>query len=57
MVANEYIFNILSERIGFKLRRDLVKSLLEKDMAFYTMEEHTTGALSKYELKLICDVK
>ena len=57
MVANEYIFNILSERIGFKLRRDLVKSLLEKDMAFYTMEEHTTGALSKYEFKLICGVK
>ena len=47
MVVYEYIFNILSERIGFRLRGDLVSFLFTKDMAFFDMEEHSTGVLSK----------
>ena len=39
------IFNILSERIARKLRKDFYESLINKDIAFY--DARRTGDLSK----------
>lgn len=45
------IFNILSERISRKLRKDFYESLLSKDIAFY--DERRTGDLSKSTFQMI----
>jgi len=42
-MGNDYLFGLTSERLGKKLRQDLFKSLLEKDVAFY--DEGRTGDL------------
>ena len=40
------IFNIMSERIAMKLRKDFYESMVHKDIAFY--DERRTGDLCKY---------
>ena len=42
------IFNILSERIARKLRKDFYDSLINKDIAFF--DSKRTGDLSKWRL-------
>ena len=47
-IISGWTFHILSETISFNIRRDFFKSLIEKDVAFFDDDDHSTGELSKY---------
>jgi len=44
-IIRAWIFNILSERISFNIRRDFFEALIGKDIAFFDDDDHRTGEL------------
>ena len=41
------IFNIMSEKLSYNIRKDYTWSILTKDVAFFDDDDHLTGDLSK----------